>query len=180
MIAARYGHTRGNPDATFTYTNAVPQEGGFNSGKWRSHEASVTAMAAKCQVGAVAKSQNAYVYVVVGVIPSTFLGKPRFFGSAGFGEYQGFSKIRSKNTKEYRVSFPEYMWTAACCVHTDGTVHDKLAFWRRNWKDKTDPVNEHTTVSSMWVAMNTEMLTKWGKTFTTIPTIFPGKPACNT
>jgi hypothetical protein len=174
LIAARYGHTHGNPDATFTYTNAVPQEGPFNSGKWRSSEATVTNMAVSCQTNAAARPVK--VYVVVGVIPSTFLGKPRFFGSPGFGEFQGASKLSSSN-KEFRISFPEIMWTAACCVANDGSVQEKLAFWRRNYPKK-DIVNSFTSTLQMFSDMQNEIRQIWGKSFT-IPTIFPAVNGCN-
>ena len=134
MIAAQYGQGHGQQagvDATFTYTNAVPQIGPFNSVKWRVAESDVIKRAKTCQQNATKNGHDAKVYVVVGVVPSSFVGEPRFFGSAGFGNFQGMSKITP--LKDYRVSFPEIMWTAGCCILTDGTIAEKFAFWRRNW-----------------------------------------------
>ena len=73
MIAARYGDFHGNKAVTFTYTNAVPQEGSFNSGKWKMGEGKMYTMARTCETAAQAKSKNthAITYVVVGVVPST-------------------------------------------------------------------------------------------------------------
>ena len=177
LIAARYGKARGNIDATFTYTNAVPQVGGYNSGKWRVHEAKVSRMAADCQKNAP-KGIKIQVFIVVGVVPSTFLGKPRFFGAAGFGGFQGFSKLTGQTTLEYRISFPEIMWTAACCVHSDGTVHERLAFWRRNWPDRSDPVSVFSSALPMLMDMQVQIKSIWGKAFV-IPTVFPGKAGCD-
>ncbi len=177
MIAASYGEYHGNKDATFTYTNAVPQEGGFNSGKWRAAEAGMINMHDKCQDTAEGKSEDAKTYIVVGVVPSTFLGKPRFFGSAGFGNFQGIS--RKNGPKDFRISIPEIMWTAGCCVHTDGTIGNKFAFWRRNRYDRNDPVKTYSSATSMFAAISTEVSNTWAGITFNAPTVFPGMPGCN-
>ena len=178
MIAARYGEVHGNKEATFTYTNAVPQEGSFNSGKWRvAEEACMITMAEKCQDDAEAKGEDSKTYIVVGVVPSTFVGKPRFFGSAGFGEFQGASRINPLDT--YRISFPEIMWTAGCCLHTDGTIGRKHAFWRRNLHDNTDPVKDHASATSMFTAISNEKTKAWPGIVFHAPNVFPAKPGCN-
>ena len=67
-------------------------------------------------------TQNVRMYIVVGVIPSTFRNaRPRFFGESGFSDYQGRSARtdtykRNSGGKEYRINVPRYMWTAACCT----------------------------------------------------------------
>ena len=69
MIAASYGFSHGGQpsvDNTFTYTNAVPQIGSFNSGKWMGAEKTVVAAAKDCECKASAKGEIGRVYVVVG------------------------------------------------------------------------------------------------------------------
>jgi hypothetical protein len=96
MIAARYGI--GNAKRikdTFTLTNAVPQERDFNSNKWMRAEGSLIQWAKNCQNIAPTATIEARIYIVVGVIPTSFYGtlKTKFFGSAGFSNFQGDSKI---------------------------------------------------------------------------------------
>ncbi len=178
MIAARYGEFHGNKDATFTYTNVVPQEGSFNSGKWKSGEGKMATMATACEATAQKKSKttHARTYIVVGVVPSTYLGKPRFFGSGGFGNFQGASA--NQVGKSFRISVPEIMWTAACCIHTDGTIGARGAFWRRNYYDRDEPITEHPSAVPMFTDIAKEISTTWGITFNA-PTVFPGKPGCD-
>ena len=69
MIAASYGQSHGGQrsvDNTFTFTNAVPQIGPFNSGKWMAAEKTVVAAAKDCECKASAKGEEGRLYVVVG------------------------------------------------------------------------------------------------------------------
>ena len=141
MISA--GYARENRDMvkdTFIYTNCVPQFGPFNSVPWRVGEDSDLIkkwgndVCHKDQ-----KNQEARIYVVVGAVPTTykdnskFFGKPKFFGKAGFSNFEN---------DDYRVVVPHFMWTAACCVFaSDNTVIAVKAFARENLpnKDKVTP-----------------------------------------
>ena len=117
-------------EATFVYTNAVPQFGDFNSYPWAKAERALVDWGREnC---ANNDKQNVQIFIVVGVIPSTLLGpsQTRYFGKNGFSDYQDGNK--------YRVNVPADMWTAACCTFEflqDGVrktgVHS-TAFWRRN------------------------------------------------
>ena len=81
LIAASYGKGNSQPDgvkSTFTLTNAVPQIGAFNSGQWMQAEKGMMTFAQNCEKDAVKKNLNAKIYVVVGIVPSSFLGKPRY------------------------------------------------------------------------------------------------------
>ena len=150
LIAARYG--AGNTTrirATFTYTNAVPQFGTFNSGAWMAAEGEVITWAEKnCAEHGGQQTENARIFIVVGAIPSTHRwpkqqSNPRFFGESGFSDYQDRSqlpKTYGANTggKEYRVNVPRYMWTAVCCTfqyQTKGKRKNEvksMAFYREN------------------------------------------------
>ncbi len=173
MISATYGFGHGEKagsDATFTYTNAVPQVGSFNSGRWRAAEEYVIDLTKTCHKGAVKKNQgvNARVYVVVGVIPTSFFGEPRFFGSGRTVRFSNF-----QNDK-YKLLLPEIMWTAVCCIHTDGTIHDKKAFYGHNSETNYE-MKRYKSARTMFQAMKT----KWSTLkFPTI-TVFPGKSGCN-
>ena len=168
MIAARYGFGHGQTlgvDGTFTYTNAVPQIGSFNRGSWCQAEKRVIDLAQKCHKKAIPNKQNARVYVVVGVIPTSFFGQPRFFGSAKFSNFED---------NVYRLLLPEIMWTAVCCMHTDGTIHDKKAFYGLNL-ESNHQVKEYNSASDMFKDIQKTWSTL---TFPTI-TVFPGVSGCN-
>jgi DNA/RNA endonuclease G (NUC1) len=171
MIAARYGFGHGQTlgvDGTFTYTNAVPQIGSFNRGSWCQAEKRVIDLAKKCHQKAITNKQNARVYVVVGVIPTSFFGQPRFFGSGGTVRFSNF-----QNDK-YKLLLPEIMWTAVCCIHTDGTIYDRKAFYGSN-SETNHEMKEYVSARTMFQAMKT----KWSTLkFPTI-TVFPGKSGCN-
>ena len=183
MIAARYGFGHGQTlgvDGTFTYTNAVPQIGSFNRGSWKEAEESVIELAERCHHEAetinriLRRKTQARVYVVVGVIPTSFFGKPRFFGSGGTDKNIRFSNFQND---EYRLLLPEIMWTAVCCTHIySGTTIPILrkAFYGNN-SETNHQVEYYISASGMFQAMKT----KWSTLkFPTI-TVFPGVPDCN-
>ena len=134
LIAAAYG--RGYPAraaATFTYTNAVPQFGPFNSGQWMASEKKLVSWGQyHC---ATKNARNVSMYIIVGAIPSTYAYNgpaiERYFGSGGFSDF--------KDDRSFRVNVPSMMWSAACCTFqlqdTNGTWVEETrhtAFWRGN------------------------------------------------
>ena len=81
MIAAAYGlgHSlKHGVTETFTYTNVVPQISSFNRGAWSKGEEGMIEFAQKCEDEAHKNSLHANIFVVVGMIPASFLGKPRY------------------------------------------------------------------------------------------------------
>lgn len=168
MISARYGYGN-NPKngvkITTTFTNAVPQVGSFNSGAWNAAEKNVMKRADDCQIAAKARNAmfEANMYVVVGVIPSRNTHHTRFFGEAGFSNFQ---------SPNYRILFPEIMWTVGCCLHSDGTIFDKFAFWGNNMENDNN-VKTYANATSMFETLKNEV-----KNFIS-PTVFPAVPKCN-
>lgn len=129
LIASQYG--RRDPAkkrATFTYTNAVPQFGVFNSYPWRVCESRLITWGNQ-NCAQVKGATNVRLFVVVGAIPSTVSvpSKWRYFGKRGFSNYKD-------TIGHYRVNLPSDMWTAACCTYSDkGTLkYRSTAFWREN------------------------------------------------
>ena len=134
LVASQYGvGDQTLKTATFVYTNAVPQFGDFNSGPWQVAEgALVDWFRNNCVSNG---KQNAQMFIIVGVTPSTMPGPsrtPRYFGKEGFSDNQ--------DDTNYRVNVPADMWTAACCtfMFTKGEGHPlqqgvkATAFWRKN------------------------------------------------
>ena len=174
LVAASYGRASGDTDrirATFTFTNVVPQFGRFNSGQWCSSEKRLIAWGGKnCIVYKGSSTRNVRMYIVVGVIPSTFRNlNKRFFGESGFSDYQSWSKMtdtykRNSGGKEYRINVPRYMWTAACCTFQYEVGKGKLkdgtrstAFYRENEPGK-ERCNKPTEMNSLWTSLHLESL----------------------
>ena len=140
MVAA--GYARGDAARvknTFVYTNCVPQFGIFNSVSWRiaENDGLVNKWGDSCHQQA--QGNNVRIYVVVGAVPTTFTGNPKFFGEPGFSNFE---------SDKYRVVVPHTMWTAACCVLDDDTVIDVKAFSRENLPTG-DPVMHYTSPQQM-------------------------------
>ncbi|XP_051748304.1 endonuclease domain-containing 1 protein-like [Ctenopharyngodon idella] len=96
-------------DATFTLTNAAPQNSSFNQGQWRKVEEMLAKdIEFKCQIQ--------HVYIVTGVVPG---------------------KKFLPDEKVKRVNVPSHFWTAFCCLdhknrcsHSGGVIgtNDKNSF----------------------------------------------------
>ena len=133
LIAAAYGRGNpGKPEATFVYTNVVPQFGTFNSGQWMRYERGLVQWGREnC---ALTNAVNVKLYIIVGAIPSTYpfrgAAYPRYFGSKGFSDYM--------DDGSFRINVPSHMWTAACCTFQLQNVHETrhTGFWRENGPTK--------------------------------------------
>ncbi|XP_051756739.1 endonuclease domain-containing 1 protein-like [Ctenopharyngodon idella] len=89
--------------ATFTLTNAAPQNPSFNRGQWRILEKN---MAEELSKQCLPKKYS--VYIVTGVTP-------------------GKNKI-----KKDRVNVPSHFWTAYCCLDKDNRCHFSGGFIGKN------------------------------------------------
>ena len=170
MIAARYATAdEDRMDATFSYINVVPQFKSLNNGQWKTAERYIVEDWGKnCQKKAKDKNLEARIFVVVGVIPSTYIGKPRFYGAPGFSNFQGQSRIRKNG--EYRIVLPDIMWTSACCILPDNTVIDVAAFAGKNRQENPE-VLSYSSPQAMFEVLF--------KTFFKI-NLFPKKRECMT
>ena len=135
MIAARYATAdKDRMYATFSYTNVVPQFKSLNNGAWKTAEGDIVRWGKNCQNKANEKKLLARIFVVVGVIPSTYNKNPRFYGAPGFSNFLGQSRIPKNG--EYRIVLPDTMWTGACCILADNfntvTDVDVVAFAAEN------------------------------------------------
>ena len=153
LIAAQYA--RGNEArirATYSYTNSVPQFGTFNSGQWSARETRLIQWGRNfCNNHNGMRTQNVQMHIIVGTVPSTFHQlKPRFFGNAGFSDFQN---------GDYRVNVPRWMWTAACCTFEYRDRANKLkygarstAFFRENEPGK-DPCRTPGSLRDLFSSM---------------------------
>lgn len=89
--AETYSFSPDHLRSTFTYTNAVPQYGTFNCGKWAKYEKLIRQKAKECS------ANNGNLYLLTGVAKKT--GTPE-----------------SRMPVQPKIVIPDYMWTAGCCV----------------------------------------------------------------
>lgn len=146
LVASQYGvGDQTLKKATFVYTNAVPQFAYFNSVPWQMAEGALVDWFSKnCVING---KQNAQMFIIVGVTPSTMLGPsrtPRYFGKKGFSDFQ--------DDTNYRVNVPAEMWTAACCTFM--FTADRGQSWQRGVKStafwrKNDPGEQRVELESV-------------------------------
>lgn len=129
MIASQYGRAdQRKKEATFVFTNAVPQFGVFSSVPWNTCERKLIKWGQdNCAFQA---TQSVRMFIVVVATPSTFFSpsEKRYFGQSGFSDYQ--------QDRKFPGNVPKEMWTAACCTFQykdDGQAGTKsTAFWQKN------------------------------------------------
>jgi len=103
LIASQYGRgDQGKKEATFVFTNAVPQFGVFNFVPWNSCERIIIRWGQdNCALEAT--QQSVQMFIVVVATPSTFFGpsKTMYFGKSGFIDY--------KHSEEFPANVPKEM-----------------------------------------------------------------------
>jgi len=98
-------------DATFTLTNAAPQDPFFNNGKWKSLERKIANDLVKQCL-----NLEYSVFIVTGVVPGT-------------------GTLKNQN----RVKVPSHFWTAYCCLDNNNKCQTSRGYIGEN-KNKT-PLN---------------------------------------
>ena len=110
--------------STFTYTNAVPQIGAFNSGQWAQYEKRIREYAtSNCS------PQGGDLYLITGISEASIQSGP-----SGLEAIQG--TLRALKPKYYAISIPKSMWTAGCCINTSKGALGAFAVIGNNLKDK--------------------------------------------
>ena len=96
--------------ATFTYTNIVPQFGSFNLGPWKSCEQKLVQWG-KNHCASQKGARCVQMFILVGAVPSAVYeaSEERWFGEKGFSNF--FQE------DGYPVNVPNLLWTAACCMY---------------------------------------------------------------
>eukprot|EP00064_Thunnus_orientalis_P017642 superscaffoldBa00003804_g17726 len=102
LLPVRHRNAPSCMEATFTLTNAAPQNPTFNQGRWRVKEAEVANMLdTKCL------NRGFQAYIVTGVVP-------------------GNTNINN------RVNVPSYFWSAHCCRDNNNRPQFSGAFYGDN------------------------------------------------
>ncbi|XP_078355032.1 uncharacterized protein LOC144639612 isoform X1 [Oculina patagonica] len=121
LPAETFSFTKNHLRSTFTYTNAVPQYAAFNSGQWAKYEKKIRKYATnKCSV------QGGTLYLLTGISEvriQTHNGQP-------------VANLRSdppkRIEKQPNIVIPNSMWTAGCCVHSNGAALGAFALIGNN------------------------------------------------
>ena len=117
-----YSFDENHARSTNTFTNAVPQHSGFNSGLWRDSETTIREdLLTECA------GDHADLYAITGVTLFAQYLDPNIRNANPQSTYDFLRGIR----------VPRAMWTAVCCVRLDGTVVSSTAFVGNNVKDQT-------------------------------------------
>ena len=111
--------------STFTYTNAVPQVGVFNSGQWAQYERKIREYATS-----TCSTQGGDLYLITGISEASIQSGP-----SGLEAIQGTLEFL-KPKKPYAIGIPKSMWTAGCCINPSGGALGAFAVIGNNVKDK--------------------------------------------
>ncbi|XP_074609026.1 uncharacterized protein LOC141863398 [Acropora palmata] len=106
LPAQTYSFTKPHILSTFTYTNAVPQVSGFNTGQWRQYENKIREYAtSECS------PKGGDLYLITGISEVNLQQKA--------GKLEAIQKIPLQDLGAKtapKVSIPRSMWTAGCCI----------------------------------------------------------------
>ena len=106
LPAETYSFSNAHMLSTFTYTNAVPQVGVFNSGQWAQYERKIREYATS-----TCSTQGGDLYLITGISEASIQS-----GSTGLEAIQGTLKVLKPSGEA--ISIPKSMWTAGCCIHS--------------------------------------------------------------
>lgn len=125
LPAQTYAFSHAHMLSTFTYTNAVPQIAGFNSGQWAQYEKRIRDYATT-----MCSPQGGDLYLITGISEASIQSGP-----SGLEAIQGTLKVLKP--KYEAISIPKSMWTAGCCIHSSRGALGAFAVIGNNLKDKT-------------------------------------------
>ena len=148
--------------STFTYTNAVPQVSGFNTGQWRQYENKIREYAtSEC----TPKGGN--LYLITGISEVNLQEKA--------GKLEAIQKIPLQDLGAKtapKVSIPRSMWTAGCCIVPSTGAVGSFAVIGNNLKS--------TKVESLKMTKLQDFLLIGVKGFGgTAINLFPANPGCS-
>ena len=163
--AQTYSFTEPHMLSTFTYTNAVPQVSGFNTGQWLQYENKIREYAkSEC------RPKDGDLYLITGIsevlLQEKAPGKPEAIQNP-------LTKLGAGSAP--KVSIPRSMWTAACCIAPSRGALGAFAVIGNNVKDK-----KKVFISQVKMTKLQDFLLIGVKGFGgTAINLFPGNPGCS-
>ena len=151
--AETYSFSLDHMRSTFTYTNAVPQYGTFNSGQWAAYERKIRNYAQS-----TCSKNNGDLYLLTGISDMQRYNKGKRVNAF---KPPGTPKRTSKLPK---IVIPNSMWTAGCCV-SGKKVLGSFAVIGNNDSNKLKTLMSRLTVSDLEITIG-------------IIDLFPGNSDC--
>ena len=157
-----YSFSMGHAESTFTYTNAVPQYGTFNSGIWCTYEGYIRTYAMNtCAPG------DGDLYLITGV---TMLAR--------FGDDNVQKELKTTDYLKNKIRVPRSMWTVGCCVASGGNVLGNFAVIGNNLRDKGRVKMTELKVKELEAIILKDVQASPSGSSATSIQLFPGNPQC--
>lgn len=149
--------------STFTYTNAVPQIGAFNSGQWAQYEKRIREYATtRCS------PHGGDLYLLTGISEASIQS-----GSSGLEAIQGTLKVLKPFGDA--ISIPKSMWTAGCCIPSSSGALEAFAVIGNNLQDKTKVLMSEVNMTELQGFLLTGVNGFGGPNIS----LFPANPGCS-
>ena len=124
LPAETYSFTDAHLLSTFTYTNAVPQITGFNSGVWAQYEKRIREYATS-----TCSPNGGDLYLITGISEVSLQNNQ--------GEAIQETPLKVLKPSGDNISIPRSMWTAGCCIHPFSGALGAFAVIGNNRQDKS-------------------------------------------
>ena len=163
LPAETYSFSDAQMLSTFTYTNAVPQIGVFNSGQWAQYEKRIREYAtSNCS------PQGGDLYLITGISEVSIQSGP-----SGLEAIQGTLKVLKPSGDA--ISIPKSMWTAGCCINSSRGALGAFAVIGNNLQDKTKVLMSEVKVTELQGFLLTGVNGFGGPAIS----LFPANPGCS-
>jgi len=149
--------------STFTYTNAVPQIGVFNSGQWAQYEKKIREYATN-----TCSPKGGDLYLITGISEASIETGP-----SGLQAIQGTLKLLKPSGDA--IGIPKSMWTAGCCISPSSGALGAFAVIGNNLQDKNKVLMSEVKMTELQGFLQTGV-NGFGETAISL---FPGNPGCS-
>lgn len=125
-----YSSSQERHDSTYTYTNAVPQKENFNTGAWSAFENRIRVYATETCTQSIHGLHGELVSGTLYLLTGTSFVRIHQQNNQVVGVMANINQIGNDNTG--RISVPNSLWTAGCCVHENNDLTRSFAVMGNN------------------------------------------------
>lgn len=163
LPAETYSFSDAHMLSTFTYTNAVPQIGVFNSGQWVQYEKRTREYATS-----TCSPKGGDLYLITGISEASIQSGP-----SGLEAIQGTLKLLKPSSDA--IGIPKSMWTAGCCISPSTGALGAFAVIGNNLQGKTKVLMSEVQMTELQGFLLTGVNGFGGPAIS----LFPAKPGCS-
>lgn len=163
LPAETYSFTDAYMLSTFTYTNAVPQIGAFNSGQWAQYERKI-----KDYATSTCSPRGGDLYLITGISEASIQSGP-----SGLEAIQGTLKVLKPSGDA--IGIPKSMWTAGCCIIPSKGALGAFAVIGNNLQDKKKVLMSEVKMTELQGFLLTGVNGFGGPAIN----LFPANPGCS-